>query len=120
MAGAIIGGAIGGLGSFASGKAQADAMTHAADLQATANTNALNFAKQRYGQLQQNEAPYMAGGTAAAGGIGDVLKRAAVRSGYSYAPPPQMVTLKAPDGSTKQVPQDQAQHYIQLGAAQVS
>ena len=56
----------------------------------------------------------------ATGGIGDVLKRAAVRSGYSYAPPPQMVTLRAPDGSTKSVPQDQAQHYIQLGAAQVS
>jgi hypothetical protein len=31
----------------------------------------------------------------------------------------QMVTLQGPDGSVKQVPQAQAQHYIQLGAKPV-
>jgi hypothetical protein len=119
MAGAIIGGAIGGLGSFASGKAQADAMTHAADLQSASNQKALDFAKQRYGQLQQNEAPYQRAGASAAGGIGDLLNRAAVAKGYGAPMAPQQVLLQAPDGSTRSFPQDQAQHYISLGAKPV-
>jgi hypothetical protein len=119
MAGAIIGGAIGGLGSIAGGKAQADAQRYAADLQSKANDKALGFAQQRYAQLGANEAPYQRAGVGATGGIGDLLNRAAVAKGYGAPMAPQMVTLSAPDGTTKQVPQDQAQHYIQLGATPV-
>lgn len=32
---------------------------------------------------------------------------------------PQMATLRAPDGSTKQVPESQVQHYIQMGATRI-
>ncbi len=119
MAGAIIGGAIGGLGSIASGKAQADAMTHAADLQAASNDKALAFSKERYGQLKSNEAPYQRAGVAATGGIGDLLNRAAVAKGYGAPMAPQQVLLQAPDGSTRAFPADQAQHFIQLGAKPV-
>lgn len=31
-----------------------------------------------------------------------------------------MVTLQAPDGSTRSVPQEQAAHYVQLGARRIS
>lgn len=119
MAGAIIGGAIGGLGSIAGGKAQADATETAARLQAQSNTDALNFAKQRYGQLQTNEQPYMKAGVAASAGIGDVLARAAQRSGYSYAPANQTVLLQAPDGSVQQKPAGELNHWLQLGAKQI-
>lgn len=119
MDGAIIGGAIGGLGQVFSGKAQADATKEAAQLQSQSNTQALNFAKDRYRQLGINEAPYQQAGVGATAGIGNLLNRAAVSKGYAPTMPPPLVTLKSPDGITKQVPQDQVPHYLQLGATQV-
>jgi hypothetical protein len=119
MAGAIIGGAIGGLGSIAGGKAQADATTHAADLQSQANQAALSFAKERYAQSQANQAPYMRAGVGATGGIGDLLNRAAVAKGYSAPIAPQQVLLQAPDGTTRSVSQADVPHWLQQGAKQV-
>ncbi len=119
MAGAIIGGAIGGLGSIAGGKAQADAAKYSADQQSKANQQALDFAKSRYATSQQNQAPYQRAGVAATGGIGDLLNRAAVAKGYGAPMAPQQVLLQAPDGSTRAFPADQAQHFIGLGAKPV-
>lgn len=112
MAGAIIGGAIGGLGSFAGGKAQADAMSHAADLQSASTQKALDFAKQRYAQLQTNEAPYQAAGVSASRGLGELLNRAAIQKGYG----PRQVQMKAPDGSVQLVDPQHVDFYTQKGA----
>jgi len=82
--GPIIGGAIGGLGAIGAGKAQQQALEHATDAQAQASQRALDFARQRYTQLQENEAPYVQAGATATSGINDLLLRAARRNGYGY------------------------------------
>ena len=123
--------ALGGIaaagGSVASGIMQSKSANKATDAQTAANQAALDFAKQRYAQSQANQAPYMAAGTAATSGISNLLAAAAKKQGYGYTPPPNpatagapMVSLKAPDGSVRQVPQDQAQQYIQRGATPVT
>lgn len=79
-------GGIGGVFDYFGAKKQADAQKYAADKQSQATQQALDFAKQRYGQLQTNLAPYVNSGVTANGRLNDVLTRAAMQNGYSFAP----------------------------------
>lgn len=123
MAGAIIGGAIGGLGSIMGGKAQADAAKEAARLQSQSAREALDFTKGQYGDLQTRLKPYIESGQTANQTMAALLARSpyaqAVRGQVPALQGP-LVTLRAPDGSTKQVPQAQAQQFIARGAQQVA
>ena len=155
---------------LAGAKDQADAAKQAAQLQATAAQNALDWTKQQKAAQLAAYAPYSAVGQQAVAQLPGAVRPMPAggpppaysgppplaymgQGGQSgpatYQPPsnaplsqigaPQqaipptaaapvapgtpaggaMVTLQAPDGTTKQVPQSQAQFYISRGAKQV-
>ncbi len=134
-------------GSVAAAKLNSGAAQNAADKQAAAAQEALDFTK---GQKAKQEAAYapfqqisqnaLANPVAARGSIGGPLSAMgsqqppssmSAQSGpmMPQAPTPQMpqgqgngagmVLLQAPDGSQKQVPQNQAQFFISRGAKQI-
>ncbi len=125
----IAGAGIGGAFNYAGAKKQADAIKSASELQANSTKQALDFTKQQYADLQGRLAPYVASGKNANGIMNGLVTaspyaKALRQPGMPLAPAApapagQMVTLKAPDGTVKAVPSEQAQHYIQLGATQV-
>lgn len=72
-----------GLFNFLGAGKQADAAKTAAQLQATATQNALDYTKQKQGEQQAAFAPYQALGAQAAGTLGSI-----VRPNPSGGPPP--------------------------------
>lgn len=129
-------------GNLIGAKMQADSSKDAAAIQAQSVKDALDFEKNQYADLTGRLAPYVAAGTAASDRQNQLLGNAprpgtSATSQPTYGPPvanystqpvartaapatEQQVTLQAPDGSTKQVPQSQAAYYISKGAKQVA
>lgn len=100
-------GGISGIFNFLGAKKQADAIDAAAKLQAQSTADALNFTKQQYGDLQGRLAPYRDSGTTATQTMTKLLAASPYVAARAAAPAPtgapaQMVTLRAPDGTTKQ------------------
>ncbi len=130
--------AIGVAGNLAGTAIAANTSSSAADKQAAGVQAALDFEKQQYADLTGRLAPYVAAGTSSTDRMAQLLglpARAATTAtapptrgpALGNAPPPApaqpaapasggMVTLQAPDGSTKSVPADQVLHYQALGA----
>lgn len=105
------------LGHRAAGKAT-DQLTAASD-----QAQAIN--QQVYSDIQGEYAPYIAGGQGAFGaltnGLGLPQQAPQQMAPQGQQAPPHgqsggMVQLRAPNGQVKAVPQDQAQHYIGMGA----
>lgn len=118
--------------NLAGGAMQAHAQGQAANTQARYAEQALAFAKQQYADAIKNFAPYMQASQGATAKLTDFLNQSrppsmgAPTSGTpgmnlgAMAPGGgQLVTLKAPTGQIKQVPAEQAQHYLDLGAQPV-
>ncbi len=121
--------------NFLGAALQSNAAQDAAKLQAQAAQNALNFEEQRYGQAQQNFAPFIATGQNANQTLGSYM----MPSDPSKAPTaanlaPQfnaplltnaanngsnMVTVKAPNGETHQVAAFMAPYYTAKGGTVV-
>lgn len=163
----LIASPITGAFQYAGAKKQADAATHAADLQAAATQSALDFTKQQKAAQENAAAPYLAaGGNAASHLTGAIrptpkgappspysvapggmpqgqqqtgystssLNAPASSAAYGFAPSSaapmaaqplapqagQMVTLRAPDGTTKSVSAAVAPAYIAKGAIKVA
>ncbi len=124
---------------------QSNASDKAAQLQADAAKNALDFTKSQAALEQKNFAPYLAAGTGALSklsyglGIGDQRDYTPTGGPASITPAgdprvspsspaaqfitnthDQPVQLRAPDGSVSSVPASQVTHYLQRGATLVS
>ncbi len=112
---------------------QAHAQGQAAKLQKQSTDQALAYEKERdvyargteanrYGEMMRQTAPYRETGTAANTRMGDLLglpPQAAFGAQSSMPgqqPGGQMVSLRAPDGTMKQVDQAHVQHYLSKGA----
>jgi len=134
----IVAGAIAAGASAASSAYQAHKAGEAAKLQAKGTADALSYEKERdvyargteanrYGALMGQTAPYRGTGEAANTRMGDLL-------GLPPAPPPPagppggaaqpapagaMVAMQAPDGTTKNVPASEREHWLSKGAKQV-
>lgn len=104
----IVGGGIGGVFNYLGAKKQANAIKDAASTQAQSTREALDFTKGAYNDLQGRLSPYRSAGTTATNAMTALLGTspylAAARPPTATPPtaPPAMVTLRAPDGSTKQ------------------
>lgn len=130
-----------GAGASVAGAALAsNASKSAADTQAQSAQKAQDYTNANFQQQQQNFAPYQAmgqkslgflgGATAtptgsqAPGFSGQTLGQMANPSTSSQTPTQpqtgQMVTIQAPDGTTKQMPMAQAQLFLSRGAKIVS
>ena len=153
----LIGSGIGSAFQYAGAKKQADAATHAADLQSQAAQAALEFTKGVKAKQEAAAAPYLSLGQMATGalpgavrpspsgqpplpyGIAPGTSAQSQQTGFTLpsgpspaygfsayaggAPTPsagQMVTLQAPDGSTRQVPSNLVQPFLDRGAKVVS
>lgn len=112
----------------------ANAAKSAASTQSAAADKALGVQQQAYNQQTQQFAPYLAAGQSAIGRLGSMAaagpppfqQRPPMNVGQlgSSQPSPQattgqMVTLKGPDGSIRQVPAATADQFIQRGAVRV-
>jgi hypothetical protein len=122
-------------GNLAGSYMQSRSNNKAAQLQANAAREALDYEKQNHAQMTRDYAPYLQAGQQALPALTDFLAshkpQSAVQQpqgaqpqggqqfGLSSFAPQSMVTLRAPSGEMKQVPQSMAQHYIQLGAQPV-
>lgn len=111
----LVGGGIGGVFNYLGAKKQASAMEDAAKLQAEGTQKALDFTKQAYGDTTARLKPYNDAGASASGFAAKLLGAspyvAAFRPQQQFQAPPagapatgQLVTVRAPDGSTKQFP----------------
>lgn len=145
--GPVLGTGISTAGGLIGAKMSADANTEAAQLNKQYLDEALAYQKQkdayaqnteanRYGQMMASEQPAISTGGAAGAKMADVLGLPAPQTRaftpvdpYTPMPAgpaapataaPAMVTMRAPDGSTQQVPANQVAHYTQRGAQQVS
>lgn len=115
----------------------ANAQKHASDLEAQAADKALAFQKEQYEQQRTDNAPYRQVGASSLAALSQGLGLPAYQAPpsaptnggtlASLAQPPQaaqtpdaMVSLRAPNGSVKQVPASQADHFVQLGAQRVA
>lgn len=130
---------------YAGAKKQAEAQTHAADLQAKAAQEALDYTKGQKKLQESAWAPYGAVGSQAASTLPSMIRQSpqmgapapyttqpratmpmqaasSPLGAMGQAPMPQvpqggqMVMLQAPDGTQKSVPQDQARYYVSKGA----
>lgn len=139
---AIVGG-IGAAGSVASAKIASNAAKDAAQTQAKAGQQALTTQQQMYQQARQDFNPYQQAGAGALGRLGQRASAAppaftpgqpsnfgtmgtgqnpalqpagATNAPHGMGQPPtgQMVTLRAPDGTTQQFPADRVQQVMQL------
>ena len=94
---------ISALGSLFGAKESSNANTDAAHLQDDASKRSLNFLKQQYADVSGRLKPYVDAGTTASQSAQQLLGQspylAALRPQQAQTP---MVTLRAPDGSTKQ------------------
>lgn len=129
--------AIDAAGQLLGGKMQANAYGKAADVQAQAAREALDFAKQQYALAIQQHAPFLQASQDAVGRLSNLPAPQVSHGQYgnTVAPYPQMtmtdlaprsqsqgVTLKAPSGEVRQfAPNDpQIQSYLQRGAQRVA
>ncbi len=130
--------AIGIGGQLAGTAIAANASSSAADKQAAGVQAALDFEKQQYADITGRLAPYVAAGTSSTDRMAQLLGLPARSATTATAPPTRgpavgnapppapaqptaaptggMVTLQAPDGTTKSVPSEQVPHYQALGA----
>lgn len=119
------------LNAYLGSKAAKDA----AQAQIDAANKALDFEKQRYGDAQNNFRPYIEHGQQANTAFADAMMPAngqaptAANLGPQFMAPFQqnaqnngqrMVTMRAPNGETRQVPDFQVPHYSAQGATVVS
>lgn len=131
-----------GQSKLANASEEAARLEHASTEEALADARAQRkYEQDRYADYLGRLQPYLGLGTNAGSTLQNLLKsnpysklangrQQAPSMPQQYAPmvnagagqtpaaAAQMVTLRAPDGSQKQVPGDQAQHYIGLGAVQ--
>jgi len=134
-------------GQLAGSLVNANAAGKATDATAAAAREALDFEKGVYDRDVKDFAPYQAAGDAAIGRVSDLAAapRQSMSAGDIYGsgnvrsmPSPmsisalagsprqpgmgggQMVTLQAPDGTTQQVSESQAEHYVRLGARRMA
>lgn len=107
----IIAGGVGGVFNYLGAKKQADAIKQASAQQADATQKALDFTKQQYADVTGRLAPYVASGQSANQAASQLLGAspylAALRPKAQFQTPTgpstgQLVTLRAPDGTTKQ------------------
>ena len=109
----LIGGGIGGVFNYLGAKKQADAIKQASAQQAQSTQQALDFTKQQYADVTGRLKPYVDSGATANQTAMQLLQRspyaAALRPAQAFDPQQangpttgQLVTLRAPDGSTKQ------------------
>lgn len=122
--------------SLASGYMQSSANKKAAQLQKESSDKALTYEKERdvyargteanrYGTMMGQNAPYVGTGAAANTRMADLLGLALPQPGQQnpwapqQSPQGQILTMRAPDGSTKQVPAHERDHWISKGAQQV-
>lgn len=97
----IIGGGIGGVFNYLGAKKQANAIEDASKLQDKFSNRALDYTIGEKNALTERLRPYVEGGTTASQTAAKLL----AASPYVTARPPvaaPMITLRAPDGSTKQ------------------
>ncbi len=115
-------------------KMQVDAKKKAAELEAQAAEQALQWEKDVYQQRREDLAPAIGVGGRATLALGDLMGIPTPVGGYHAPPPPgtvpaapaaaapatpaapQGVRMRAPNGQEQLVPPDQVQHYTQLGA----
>lgn len=120
-------------------KMQVDAQKRAADIEAQAAKEALDWQKQQYAQRQSQLAPSIGVGNAATVKLGELMGIRTPEGGYqpttqidrggvptaqpqqaasvaSAAAPQQLVPMRAPNGATKLVSPAEVAHYQQLGA----
>jgi len=110
-----------GAGAAVNGILANRAVGKATDQLTAASDRAQAINEQVYRENQGKYAPYIQGGTGAFGQLTAGLGLPAYQAPPQAAPPPQqggggMVTLQAPNGQTRQVPQAQAGHFVSLGA----
>lgn len=143
----LLGSALPVAGNLIGAAIQANAQNNATEAQQKALAEALAYEKQRdayltgteanrYANLTKSLAPYSDSGSAADARMAQVLglpaptKQAPQTPAPTYPTPPmpgsapagvqaQTVTLRGPDGSTRQVPQDQQAMWISKGATVV-
>lgn len=136
-------------GQLISAGMQASASKDAAELQAKAFQDALDFEKAQYADLTKRLDPYIAAGGASSDRMAQLLGLPPRAGTTATAPPTRgpaleaapasapnrfgvaaaggtptsgatMVTLTAPDGTTKQVPESQAEFFIAKGAKRMA
>lgn len=105
---------------------QSRAAGKAADQQAAAADKALALQRDIWNQSQANQAPYMQTGSQAITRLNGLMGGTPIQQPQSLAnlqpqapQQPQMVNMKAPDGSVKAVPYTDVAHYTQLGAQRI-
>jgi hypothetical protein len=110
---------IGGGVDIAGGYMGSKASKTAAQQQIQSGDRALAALKDAYAQQQAAYNPYAQIGVGALGNLSaltGIQRPAAQPASGAPAPTPQMVSLRAPDGSIQQVPADHVDHYLSLGA----
>lgn len=123
-------------------KMKVDADKKAAEIEAQAAKEALDWQKGVYAQRQEQLAPAIGVGRGATLALGDLMGIPTPAGGYHAPPPPgptpvgsgqtpaaaanasapatpQTVQMRAPTGQVQPVPVDQVEHYKQLGATVV-
>lgn len=110
--------AINAAGQLIGGKMQSGANNHAADLQAKAAQQALDFAKQQYADAVKNYAPFLQASQSAVPQLTDFVNQTRPPQG-GYPVNGSMVTMRAPTGQMKQVPAQDVPHYEGLGATRM-
>ncbi len=129
--------------SIYSATKQAGSASEAAKLQKSSTDQALAYEKERdayarsteanrYGAMMSQTAPFVSAGQGATGAMSRFLGLPAPASapapnqamgggaqGMGVQPGGAMITMRAPDGTTKQVPADQENHWVQKGAQRV-
>lgn len=104
---------------------QSRAAGKAADQQSAVADKALGLQRDMWNTTQQNQAPYMQAGSQAVTRLNDLMGGSPLQSqSQSLAnlqpqAQPQMVNMKAPDGSVRPVPQSEVQHWTQRGAVAI-
>jgi hypothetical protein len=94
-----IAGGVSGVFNYLGAKKQANAIEDASKLQAEGTQRALDFTKQQYADVTGRLKPYVDAGSTASSAASRLLQS----SPYAAAIRPQpSITLRAPDGSTKQ------------------
>jgi len=136
--GAALAAALIGAGSSAvAGKIGANASRDAAATSAQSSQDALNFLKQQKASQEAAAQPYLDLGSFAVRNLPGAVRPTPMMPASPYSPRPMtqfgqgptlmtpaqsgpsMVTIKAPDGSTRQVPANQAAFYVNRGGVVV-
>lgn len=126
--GAIAGGVIGSKSAKSAAKTQTQAADRSAQLQYDLGMQGLDFQRQMWDQGRADMQPWMNMGKSALGALGSGMGLSGGPAsmgggGMSLGNPrgslykaPQMVMMRAPDGSTRPVPRTMVPHYQSRGA----